>query len=428
MQFDAFDDTIKNITDEDHTTMFSEENSWKKMAQLLDEHLPQSKKRRSILWLWLPLLVISTAGSFIVFMNNEPGSSRHIASKKVFNSVAEPVPDIQKNKRYPNNTAQNESTTTATAAVAQQQKKEVFTGNKSHTPANSSYMLKKNVVKIPIQHSRQTNPEPAFAGSESFVHQKDTVTTTVTATVTKNNTTPETDSTTILTGEPAKKDSLVLKAITDNKIPGDSSVITTEHYDVTKKWGATLLGGYGSGFTAAGKSVLKPAYGISFSYAVSPKWTITAGWLANRKVYSADSTSYKTQYPPGGYNYKLKNIDADCRVFEFPLNVQYNFGNHKKHHWFVSTGLSSILMKEEDYLFEYRNNNNQVRKYEYSYYNKNIHLFANLNFAAGYTYRFNNRLSLSLSPYAGVPVKGIGIGKIRLYNAAVLVGCNYLLF
>src|SRR5690606_33392588 len=42
------------------------EKAWEKMELLLDEHLPQEKKRRRAFWLLLPLLLLGPGGAYLL--------------------------------------------------------------------------------------------------------------------------------------------------------------------------------------------------------------------------------------------------------------------------------------------------------------------------------------------------------------------------
>ena len=66
-----------------------------------------------------------------------------------------------------------------------------------------------------------------------------------------------------------------------------------------------------------------------------------------------------------GYNPppSLQKIEANCLVYEIPVNLIYNFSARKKHNWFVAGGLSSYLMKEETYDYHYKNPWGQVHVY-----------------------------------------------------------------
>jgi hypothetical protein len=119
------------------------------------------------------------------------------------------------------------------------------------------------------------------------------------------------------------------------------------------------------------------------------------------------------------WNY-LSQIDADCKVYEIPLALSYNFGFSKKHNWFVSTGLSSYLMKKEKYKYEYTYPSGARYSYTHTVNNENKHYFSILTLSGGYTKKIGNRLSLTAEPYVKIPLTGIGYGNVKLNSAGLL--------
>ena len=61
---------------------------------------------------------------------------------------------------------------------------------------------------------------------------------------------------------------------------------------------------------------------------------------------------------------------------------------------------------------------------EYNFFNENKHVFSIVNLSAGYEKTWN-RFGLQVSPYAKLPLKGIGGGKVKLASAGVLVSAKY---
>jgi hypothetical protein len=166
----------------------------------------------------------------------------------------------------------------------------------------------------------------------------------------------------------------------------------------------------------AGK--LKPAFGAGLSYALGKHITVASGLYVSKKVY----TALPYQYKFGGYAYpNLKEIGADCKVFEIPVSVYYNFKQVKNHSWLAGISLSSLLMKRESYDYRYETPTGQYYNYEKTLTNENKHYFSVLTLSAGYQYKLSNRLSFIAEPYLKVPLAGIGLGKIKLNSTGILV-------
>ncbi|MEO8854899.1 MAG: hypothetical protein ABI359_14035, partial [Ginsengibacter sp.] len=241
----------------------------------------------------------------------------------------------------------------------------------------------------------------------------------------KNNTTGETEN---ITG-PVKTNN---QSTTTNEIEASSAKSTNQQYEIIKKktkntnkfknnFGITLSAGpaiSGVHLNNAGK--LSIVYGAGLSYSISKKFTIRTGFYKSTKIYSVAPNDY--HFPNGsGTNYNdLQSVDANCNVDEIPVNLYYNFGKVKNHNWFVSTGLSSYLMKKESYEFYYKTTAGDIYENDWSIRNKNKNIFSVLNLSAGYHHTLNKQLSIMAEPYINLPLSGIGAGKVKLNSGGIL--------
>ena len=160
-------------------------------------------------------------------------------------------------------------------------------------------------------------------------------------------------------------------------------------------------------------------YGAQLSYAFTHRFTLHTGFYVAKKIYSADKDDYHV--PAGSvWNYDLENVDANCKVYEIPVTISYDFGKAKNHSWFAAAGLSSYLMKRESYVYYYKNSSGNTWHNPGTVNNKNKHYFSVLDISAGYKYSIDKRFSLIAEPYVKLPLTGIGEGKINLNSAGVL--------
>ncbi len=137
----------------------------------------------------------------------------------------------------------------------------------------------------------------------------------------------------------------------------------------------------------------------------------------SKKIYSATPAQYNL--PAANYSY-LEKINANCNVIDIPLNIDYYFDQKGKHNWFVSTGLSSYLMKKESYDYVYKTPGGQVYNKDWTIKNQNKHFFSILNLSAAYQYFLNQRFTLAVQPYVDLPLTGIGAGKVKLNSGGIL--------
>jgi hypothetical protein len=173
------------------------------------------------------------------------------------------------------------------------------------------------------------------------------------------------------------------------------------------------------GNTNTGK--IKTSLGAGIGYKISNRFTIRSGVYIGSKVYVAGSKDYN---PPANFwNYypNLKTIDADCRILEVPLTIDYNFGMKNKHSWFASAGLSSLFMKKEEYNYYFKPPyTSQYIYYSRTIENQNKHYLSVLDLSAGYTRKINSHLTLQAEPYYKIALKGVGYGKVKLNSGGVL--------
>ena len=168
----------------------------------------------------------------------------------------------------------------------------------------------------------------------------------------------------------------------------------------------------------AGKVTL--SYGAGLRYNLSDKISLRTGFYVSKKIYSAEKKYYNVSNFTSADYYYLQSVDANCNVYEIPITVSYNFNKSKNHSWFVSTGLSSYLMKKEDYKYYYKYPSGITDDKSWSISNRNQHYFSVLDISGGYEYKVNKKLTLSAEPYLKLPLAGIGDGKIKLKSGGIL--------
>ena len=154
------------------------------------------------------------------------------------------------------------------------------------------------------------------------------------------------------------------------------------------------------------------------------KWALETGLLYDKKSYSSDGKYFNYKVYP---NTKINNVTGTCNMFEWPIDIHYVFNTVSKHTFYVSGGLSSYLMKKENYTYEYD-------WYGQSYYsnktykNSSNNYFSIINISAGYQVKVGRTSSLRIEPYGKLPLKGVGIGSLPLtsFGVNLVVTKNFL--
>ncbi len=206
-------------------------------------------------------------------------------------------------------------------------------------------------------------------------------------------------------------------AVTENK-PASSPEKKKTKKNIAGNFGITVSVGPDLSFVSLnklGKATIM--YGAGLSYNFGKRLTVRAGFYASNKIYDAAPDQYHS--PGGNYPY-LYNIAAECKVYEIPVSLAYNFGYGKKHNWFGNVGLSSFLMKTEDYNYQYKTPSGQYYDYALGIKDRNKHYFSVLTLSAGYNYKLSNRVSFQAEPYVKIPLGGVGQGKVKLNSSGIL--------
>ncbi len=170
----------------------------------------------------------------------------------------------------------------------------------------------------------------------------------------------------------------------------------------------------------------KPGYniGLQVSYNFSRRWSINTGFIFTKKNYSAQGKDF---YPPKHYwttYVKLTSLEGDCDMWDIPLNVRYNIIIKPGIKWFVNTGTSSYIMRNQAYTYYFIVNNYPAKK-DWKTGSQQNEWFNIINFSAGFEKALNKSWSLQTEPFVKLPVRGMGFGKMDISSYGILVGIKY---
>ncbi|HQS07012.1 MAG TPA: hypothetical protein PLT16_15415, partial [Daejeonella sp.] len=135
---------------------------------------------------------------------------------------------------------------------------------------------------------------------------------------------------------------------------------------------------------------------------------------------------YTTEKPFSTWASYSKQIDADCKVIDIPLNMTLLISKTKKTGIIASAGLSSYIMLSEKYNFIY----NATPSYpsagrKYTINNANQHIMSIVNLSIGIEKPIDNQSSIVIQPYAKLPLSGIGQGETELKSFGIGFQLNY---
>jgi len=397
-----------------------DDKSWDKMELLLDKHLPLKRKRRRLILLLLPLLLVGTGIFFMIPKNGKTG-------------IGEEKNSVKGSELVSTKPALETDITISTKKTASKQatlptERETIKATPGNNEPGEIKLQKHAVSKTGQPVDRELVSKNAKSGRKPKVHDN----TFAPEKPADQNTLVPSDNNVIT---PVSADTSVSamqkNTVADLKNPTDSSDEKEPISEIKEQKQRNSAAGKLTLYLSAGPDISSIGldnpgewtfqYGMGLSYSISKQWSVRSGFYAGRKIYSADSTEYhSTYYPP-----KLERIDANCLVYEIPVNVVYSFPVTKKHNWFIAGGLSSYLMKEETYEYFYNNSWGQPQYYSHTYKNVNTHIFSVINLSGGYQYHFTDRLSLVAEPYVKIPVSGVGSGKVKLNSGGMLFSIGF---
>lgn len=402
------------------------ERAWSDMEKLLDKEMPQKKKeKRRILWMFLLLFIVT--GSLLMLNPSGKSTTEKGISAKT-NSASEttnihdstsggaahttlkdsnqhtvlpsqpPVPEIINRHSFSEKSIQNSKTRTI--------KKNKTTGQNEGT-IYSQNNYKENKATI---NNQILNPDKNGKTEQPDIPQSSV------ETIKKDKT-------------ESGKNEHIIKSEKSNSLKKendkDTSHKKTFNYQNRNKFVNSFAINFSVGPDVSAVNIdnigkINPVFGAGISYSIGKKWNLRTGFYVEKKVYGTEATNY---HPPAGFwNYypDLSYIAANCKVYEVPLIINYNFSQTSTRIWIVSAGISSYFMKKEKYYYTPKNPSVQYTYNSYTVNNKNRHYFSSVRLSGGYERKFNNTISIIAEPYINLPIGGVGYGKVKLYSTGIL--------
>ncbi len=471
MQDEQMDHIIREAAEKHHPDYA--DKAWQEMNQLLDKHLPEEKPKRRFLLLWA-LLILVAGGAFFTIIKlktnkpqtaglsqldkaDKPVSSNTIGSTDDKSTISKEnnlqahitdhsdnINDVNttdsapadasesqkvvgsKQKEQPRINGINQSTELTSEPNDLTSKTKTFARIRSNSKGGSRIRISqggantenkegvtndKGVAKI--QDEEESNAVAPVMDNSKEISVKLTNTT-------------DTNQDNTVTSDTATKTTTSIKKLA----AADST--SAASMPLTKK--KVRNAGFGNNFallvstgtdlsfiktTKLGKATI--LYGASLGYNIK-RFTVRGGFYVSDKIYTAGKNDYYIDpAAPVYFRGELQYINADCKVYEIPLQVTYNFGKRKNHNWFAGAGISSVIMKTETYDYFWKNPLGTILNKAYTYSNENEHFLSTLTLSGGYKYSLNKRIFVMAEPYLKLPLTGIGAGKIKLNSGGVLL-------
>lgn len=439
MQSEGFDKKIRDAADHHHPAY--DEQSWTKMERLLNKYLPQKEDNRKIFF-FLLLFILLGGGTWFFVSRSTNGQKKELAH------VSQPVDKkIEPGVIKPG----EKEITTGTQVITEENDNNttIDPGKGNQSPDNKNNIIVADLLKnknnsVTHFRNRQTqdiNKKNAGITGADVVEPKDKSPVTDNKApgtikdpreVERDNLLVNKNTTDIpgldkkdLTGstnnnikpaEPVKKESEPLAKTPDAK-KNKPARKSKPSYLFFSASGGPDVSIVGSG--SMGK--MKWVGGVGIGYTYREKFTLRTGLYVARKIYTTTADDYHAPAAFYAYYPNLEKVAADCKVYEIPLSLSYNFGRTPKRNLFVSAGLSTYIMKRETYDFYYKyTTTGPTVSRERTIYNSNDHYFSVLSLSGGYQRKISKTFSIAAEPYLKLPITGIGFGKVKLNSGGVL--------
>jgi hypothetical protein len=168
--------------------------------------------------------------------------------------------------------------------------------------------------------------------------------------------------------------------------------------------------------------------GLQLGYRFSNRWSVNTGLLYTKKNYKADGKDVAKYAWLANPAVDVYAFEGYCSMLDIPLNVRYDFSVTPKNRFFASTGLSTYIMKNEDYDYYYKYGS-MDGMYNWTT-NKggagdSTYLFSILNLSAGFERSLNKHFSIQAEPYLKLPLSQLGHAKLNLSSYGIYFSFKY---
>ncbi|MDZ7721225.1 MAG: outer membrane beta-barrel protein [Balneolaceae bacterium] len=163
--------------------------------------------------------------------------------------------------------------------------------------------------------------------------------------------------------------------------------------------------------------------GVLAEYSLSKHFSLISGVAISNVKYKANGSEYN---PPQAWNNGVMpdQTSAMCVILDIPVSLKANLFNFDRSRIFATAGLSSYIMMNEDYQFQYDGNPAGMEN-SWSEATGTRHWFSNAGFSIGIEYDLSPTWSIRAEPHLKIPLKGVGWGDVELYSMGSFVSLNY---
>jgi len=234
------------------------------------------------------------------------------------------------------------------------------------------------------------------------------------------------------TGMIAKQDRMTLPALKESfgqtNIAGEAAKAIT-----VNKPRKFYVGAFGGGdiTTIRFQKTSRTGYGFGLAagYRLNSKWSLEVAASSEKKFYYSDGRYLDPKRVYQAPSSKITEAEGSCRMLDLSVGALYNLRKRNGGNWFAAGGLSSYIMKREDYAYTYYYyQSGASHVYEKEYVNATNNLASVASLSIGYRQYFGKGWQLRVEPFVKVPLKGLGYVNLPFMSAGVRAGIYKDLF
>ncbi|MBC8082066.1 MAG: hypothetical protein H7Z21_02540 [Hymenobacter sp.] len=208
-------------------------------------------------------------------------------------------------------------------------------------------------------------------------------------------------------------------ALPDSTVPQRPAPVRPAHRLAVGVLGAPVLSAVRMLRTARAGGNL----GLTLEYRLTDRLRVRTGLIRSIKRYAAASSDYTP--PPEWHWYSSDyEVNAHCRITEIPLDLRYDLVSRPTYTVFAGVGLTSLLMRNERYAYDYWLNG-QPRTAAAKVRAGTNHVFGLLTVSGGVEHPLGGRWTGQAEPFWQLPLGGVGAGKVRLSSVGAAFSLKY---
>lgn len=167
--------------------------------------------------------------------------------------------------------------------------------------------------------------------------------------------------------------------------------------------------------------------GLLVYYQISPKVVLSTGAHFDQKRYESSVDRYTA--PSGFWGSRTNGvlpslIDGSCRVIDIPLNVMVAFSDHARINFGGSAGVSSYILLDETYDFEFARDNPGADT-RWTTQENSSYIAGLINFSLYISTAIGRNTEFLIEPYLKTPIKDIGWANVALFGTGAQFTLKY---